>query len=1044
MPFRTPLPAVLASLVALAAVAPSCTVAQPQHTTYFDATIAPILTNSCARGSTGFGCHTSDAKGNAFGNLDLSTFAGVDARRDLLSDYGPYGQPTLLLKVVPPTQLSLESYDGQSITITSDIKHTGGPRLDPTSSAYHVLRRWIEFGAAEDDTGPAPPPTATSPCRPDVPTATGFDPTQDPQRADFATFRDEVEPVLVAKCASGNCHGFRGNALHLTCGSSPEQIRWDYFVAAGYLGATPSSSELARRPLGSALGGSFHEGGPIFATSSDAGYKAIVDWASKHGPPKPAKASPLLDFFAHRVQPALVRKGCMLLQCHSASAFNDLSFSGGAGGGFSLAATLRNYTLARAQLSLESDDPNASRLVRKNLYRADVMSGGLGIVHRAGALFEDFSGQPAQASLCDAQQPPYDYDGGSLDAIPAYCVVREWLRRERAALALAPLSAIVYVRRPPASGPDRMQDFDVYAPGAELHVVQASLGATGAITLGTDAVVNSGCGLDPATSDVRRPQVSWDGKRVAFAARSSASVPLAVYEMNADGSGCAPNAAIAAHPPSANGLLIHDFDPAYSPPETDGSVHLVFASTRGSTASPMLDYSGPQRTPADPGKPNADLFAYEPDPSAAGKMRVRQLTFLLDMERGPAFMVDGHLIFTVEKREPGFYQLALRRQNVDGGDYHPLYAQRGSVGFQEASQVVQLGDKNFAFIGADAGVPHHGGRLCIFNRSIGVDFTSDDPADYPVQPDVIDPASPMSPEPAFFIHSLRTPDPAATGKLHGATTGVYASPAPLPEDRILVSFGAASDSASFGGDYDLYVVDPVTGQKTKLLGQPGVAEVDAVAVYARTPRGVYHSAWNDPNAYGIDPTQQAADIVDHDSLTVDSLMFQNTPTGRPREPLPAFEVWEELPPPLDVTSMQQGGSFVASDAFGQVFVRRRLIGTVPLLADGSVHWRAPGGVPLVVHLPDTDASRAAHLPRWQREQGMFAPGELKHEAFPYPSFDAFCGMCHSSISGRPLDAALRPDVFTHASESLAAKAQPTNLAVPPGQRGAITGPPSTP
>lgn len=1044
MALRTPLVGILASITALAAFAPSCTVIQPQQTTYFDATIAPILTNSCARGSTGFGCHAPDAKGNAFGNLDLSTFAGIDGRRDLLSDYGPYLQPTLLLKVVPPVQLSLESYDGQSVTITTDIKHTGGPRLDPTSSAYHVLRRWIEFGASENNGGPPPPPAATTPCRPDLPTGAGFDPTQDPSRADFAMFRDEVEPVLVAKCASGSCHGYRGNALHLTCGSSPEQVRWDYFVAAAYLGATPSSSELARRPLRGAMGGSFHEGGAIFGSSSDAGYEAIVGWASKHGPPAAASASPAFDFFAHRVQPALVRKGCMLLQCHSASSFHDLSFSGGAGGGFSLAATQRNYMLARAQLALESDDPNASRLVRKNLYGAETMPGGSGIVHRGGPLLEDFSGKPAQASFCDGQQPPYDYDGGSLDTIPAYCVVREWLRRERSVLNLAALSAIVYVRRPLASGPDRMQDFDVYTPGAELHVVRASLDPTGGIALGADIVVNAACGLDPATSEVRRPQASWDGKRVAFAARSSSSSPLAVYEMNADGSGCAINPAIAAHPLTANGLLIHDFDPAYSPPETDGSVHLVFASTRGNAASPMLDYSGPQRTPANPARPNADLFAYEPDPSAPGKMRIRQLTFLLGMERGAAFMADGRLVFTVEKREPGFYQLALRRQNLDGGDYHPLYAQRGSIGFQEASQVVQLADKDFAFIGADPGVPHHGGALCIFNRSIGVDFTSSNPADYPVDPSVIDPSSPTSPEPGFFLHSLRIPDATATGRMHVATTGLYASPAPLPDDRILVSFGAASDSATFDGDYDLYVVDSTTGEKTKLLGQPGVAEVDAVALYARTPRGVYHSAWNVPNAYGIDPSQQAADVVEHDSITVESLMFQNTPTGRPRDPVPYFEVWEELPPPLDVTSMQQGGSYVASDAFGQVLVRRRLVGTVPVLPDGSIHWRAPGGVPLLVHLPDTDASRAAHLPRWQREAGMFAPGELKHEEFPYPSFDSFCAMCHASISGRTLDAALRPDVFTHASESLAATTQPTDLALPPSKRGPVTGPPNAP
>ncbi len=1025
----------------------ACTTLQPQSTTYFDQTISPVLATSCARGPTGAGCHTADHKGNAFGNLDLSTYAGVSLRRDLLVDYGAYLQPTLLLKATPPAQVGVTAYDGQTVHVTLDIKHTGGPILDPTGSAYRTLRQWIEGGATEDNSGPPPAPSDDTPCRTDVPTATGFDPAADPSTPDFATFRAGAAPVLATRCGSGNCHGFRGNPLHLTCGTSPEQLRWNYFASVGYLAATPEASELARRPLGSAVGGSFHEGGVVFASSKDSGYKTILDWASHHGPPvlAPNAATAAFDFFAHRVQPALVRKGCMLMQCHSASSFNDLQLSGGAGGAFSLASTQRNYGLVRAQMAFESDDPNASRLVRKNLFRPDQMQGGVGIVHRGGALLEDFDGPPATASLCDTHQPPYDYDNDILDAIPAYCILREWLRRERAAATPTPLQAIVYVRRPLTQGPDRIQDFDVYSPGAELHIVHASTGPSGTITLGADNVVNTGCGLDATTVDIRRPSVSWDGTRVAFAARSSASEPLVVYEMATDGSSCAPNAIISSHPATQNGLLVHDFDPAYSPPEADGSVHLVFASTRGNAPTPSLDYSGPQRTPADPTKTNSNLYSFEPDPSKGGTAtRIRQVTFLLDMERAPAFMFDGHLVFTVEKREPGFYQLALRRQNLDGGDYHPLYSQRGSLGFRESSQVIQLADKNFAFIGADPGVPHHGGALCIFNRSIGVDFTSTSRSDYPVDPSVLDATSPTAPEPAFFLHSLRVPDPTATGRLSGTTSGLYASPSPLPDDRILVSFGEASTGAAFDGDYDVYVLDPATGARTPLFGQPGAAEVDAVAVYARTPRGVYRSAWNAPNAYGIDPRTSAADVVDHDSLTVASLMFQNTPTGRKREPLTSFEVWEELPPEPSVTSMPPSGPNVASDGFGKVYVRRRKVGTVPILEDGSIHWRAPGGVPLLVHLPDTDESTAAGLPRWQREEIMLAPGELRHEAFPFPSFDSFCAGCHNSISGRPLDAALRPDVFTHASASAAMTTAPADLSGPASGRGAIVGAPASP
>src|SRR5262249_21527645 len=157
-------------------------------------------------------------------------------------------------------------------------------------------------------------------------------------------------------------------------------------------------------------------------------------------------------------------------------------------------------------------------------------------------------------------------------------------------------------------------------------------------------------------------------------------------EMNADGSACAKHAKINAplgNP--TNGLLVHNFDPVYAPPE-GGFSRIVFASTRGNLKPDAYGYDGPQRTPADPTKPNSNLYVLDaPD-------KIRQLTYLLNMERQPSIMSDGRVIFSAEKRAPQFYQVALRRINIDGGDYHPLYAQRGSIGYPEATQVVELCD----------------------------------------------------------------------------------------------------------------------------------------------------------------------------------------------------------------------------------------------------------------------------------------------------------------------------------------------------------------
>jgi hypothetical protein len=408
-------------------------------------------------------------------------------------------------------------------------------------------------------------------------------------------------------------------------------------------------------------------------------------------------------------------------------------------------------------------------------------------------------------------------------------------------------------------------------------------------------------------------------------------------------------------------------------------------------------------------------------------------------------MADGRVILSAEKRAPGFYQLALRRVNVDGGDYHPLYAQRGTIGYHEATYVTELADKNFAAIFRDKDAPHGAGTLGIFNRSIGVDFTSPTPGDYVVDPGVIDPAAASSPEPDFFLHSLSFPDGTASGHTGQPTSGAYTSPSALPGGKILVSFGAASDIASFGGDYDVYIMDPVTGQKLKLFGDPGSAEVEAVAVYARAAKGLFTSTPDEPNGHTeVHPGATEGDIYILDTAALASLLFQNTPTGRVVESFDNVDLYEDMPPADGVTSFDSGGPNVVSDAFGKVYVRRRLIGHVPVQKDSSTHVQIPGGLPFLFHLPDTDVSKQKNLPRFQRETFVMYPGEYAHQSFRRDFFDALCGNCHGAVSGRPTDVAVRPDMLTQASDTLSRGSTPFNLNIPPSQRGPIEGPPSSP
>jgi fumarylacetoacetase len=124
--------------------------------------------------------------------------------------------------------------------------------------------------------------------------------------------------------------------------------------------------------------------------------------------------------------------------------------------------------------------------------------------------------------------------------------------------------------------------------GAELVRVAATQDPeTGALTVGAEDNLSALCGL-PATADVRRPTVSWDGKRIAFSARTSASEPLGIYVV--DGASCEREPAIAAAAVDENGEalpdngeLVHDFDPAFAADAIAGLLGSAGLAWRGTS-----------------------------------------------------------------------------------------------------------------------------------------------------------------------------------------------------------------------------------------------------------------------------------------------------------------------------------------------------------------------------------------------------------------------------------------------------------------------------
>ena len=209
---------------------------------------------------------------------------------------------------------------------------------------------------------------------------------------------------------------------------------------------------------------------------------------------------------------------------------------------------------------------------------------------------------------------------------------------------------------------------------------------------------------------------------------------------------------------------------------------------------------------------------------------------------------------------------------------------------------------------------------------------------------------------------------------------------------------------------------------------------------------VFVSALDEPNGHAmITPNVPTVNMTLLSAPILTTLIFQNTPTGRVIDPgVTSIDIYEDLPPTPDVTSLTGSSPYIATDSYGSLYVRRRLIGTVSPFGDGSAHIGLPGGVPIVLHLPDTTLSTAQSLPRWQREEMEFSPGETVSQMFPATLFSNVCGQCHGSVSGQQVDVSVQPDVLTQASVVTARTSPTVSIGLTPGSRGQPVGPPSSP
>jgi Tol biopolymer transport system component len=358
------------------------------------------------------------------------------------------------------------------------------------------------------------------------------------------------------------------------------------------------------------------------------------------------------------------------------------------------------------------------------------------------------------------------------------------------------------------------------------------------------------------------PEVSFDGSRILFAGRRHAADPWCIWEMGADGT----RARLVTCGRGGARSPVYE-PPVYTltPKDTARSDRVAFV---GADGGELNEYGA---------SANTSLYSSQLDGSD-----LQRLTYNLSNDMDPVVLPDGRMVFaawsrhSLERGPQG--RVVLLGANLDGTDAQTF---SGDQGLRVKQMPTATSDGLVVFVEADAVEGDGSGSLAAVSLRRN-------------------------------LHSYR--------RLTGERDGLFHSPSPLPDGRLLVSW--RSGAAMFG----VYRFDPGTGARERVFDDPAWNDIQAKVLAPRAVPDARSSVVKEGDPMG---TLFALDVG------INDLGPESFPPGTAKN----LRVLEGLP---------RGPGAVPPLA------PRRLLGEIPIAADGSFQVRVPADTPLELQVVDSD------------------------------------------------------------------------------------------